>query len=51
MTEEQLKWLRFEKTHKWKQPAMLYYEVLLVSMAAVVQGMVRGSPSSSDDRR
>lgn len=40
MTEEQLNWHRLEKTHKWKQPMTLYYEALLVSMAAVVQGMV-----------
>ncbi|KAI0949652.1 hypothetical protein AcW1_009196 [Taiwanofungus camphoratus] len=31
--------LRREVTHKWRQPAQLYYLVILCSMAACVQGM------------
>ncbi|KAJ3852296.1 MFS sugar transporter [Lentinula lateritia] len=31
--------LRRELTHKWDQPSMLYYLVILCSMAAAVQGM------------
>ncbi|KAK7455856.1 hypothetical protein VKT23_010893 [Stygiomarasmius scandens] len=31
--------LRRELTHKWDQPVMLYYLVVLCSMAAAVQGM------------
>ncbi|OSX66254.1 hypothetical protein POSPLADRAFT_1064660 [Postia placenta MAD-698-R-SB12] len=31
--------LRREVTHKWRQPAQLYYLVILCSMAAAVQGM------------
>ncbi|KAF8891725.1 hypothetical protein BD779DRAFT_1512721, partial [Infundibulicybe gibba] len=31
--------LRHEITHKWSQPAMLYYLVILCSVAAAVQGM------------
>lgn len=31
--------LRREVTHKWRQPAQLYYLVILCSMAAAVQGV------------
>ncbi|KAF5354424.1 hypothetical protein D9758_010723 [Tetrapyrgos nigripes] len=39
LDEEDKNVLRRELTHKWDQPKMLYYLVLLCSMAAAVQGM------------
>ncbi|KAF9451301.1 H(+)-myo-inositol cotransporter [Macrolepiota fuliginosa MF-IS2] len=39
LTEQDKQALREEITHKWKQPKMLYYLVILCSMAAAVQGM------------
>ncbi|KAH9948984.1 hypothetical protein B0H21DRAFT_731013 [Amylocystis lapponica] len=39
LTEEDKALLRREITHKWRQPAKLYYLVILCSMAAAVQGM------------
>ncbi|KZT29044.1 hypothetical protein NEOLEDRAFT_1057552 [Neolentinus lepideus HHB14362 ss-1] len=39
LSEDDKAVLRREITHKWDQPAQLYYLVLLCSMAACVQGM------------
>lgn len=39
LTEEDKVFLREEITHKWKQPGMLYYMVVMSSLAAAVQGM------------
>ncbi|KAJ3759665.1 hypothetical protein EV360DRAFT_81916 [Lentinula raphanica] len=39
LDEEDKVVLRRELTHKWDQPYMLYYLVILCSMAAAVQGM------------
>ncbi|KAF5389505.1 hypothetical protein D9757_004344 [Collybiopsis confluens] len=39
LDEEDKRHLRRELTHKWDQPKMLYYLVILCSMAAAVQGM------------
>ena len=39
LTEEDRVALRREITHKWDQPAMLYYLVVMCSIAAAVQGV------------
>ncbi|CEQ40022.1 SPOSA6832_01603 [Sporobolomyces salmonicolor] len=39
LDEEEKQYLREETTHKWRQTKMLYYQVFMCSMAAVVQGM------------
>ena len=39
LTEEDRIALRREITHKWDQPAMLYYLVVMCSIAAAVQGV------------
>ncbi|KAG6813695.1 hypothetical protein H0H92_008543 [Tricholoma furcatifolium] len=39
LTEEEKESLRRELSHKWDQPKMLYYLVVLCSLAAAVQGM------------
>ncbi|GAA6033836.1 hypothetical protein JCM8097_000365 [Rhodosporidiobolus ruineniae] len=39
LSEDEKQVLREEKTHKWRQSKMLYYQVFMCSMAAVVQGM------------
>ncbi|KAF5386171.1 hypothetical protein D9615_002387 [Tricholomella constricta] len=39
LTDEDKEALRHEITHKWSQPRMLYYLVILCSVAAAVQGM------------
>lgn len=39
LDEEDKNWLRREATHRWDQPKMLYYLVVLCSVAAAVQGM------------
>ncbi len=39
LTEEDKVLLRRELTHRWSQPAELYYMVILCSMAAAVQGV------------
>ncbi|KAF9235407.1 hypothetical protein BU15DRAFT_89580 [Melanogaster broomeanus] len=38
-TEEDRQVLRDEVTHKWRQTGMLYYMVVMTSLAAAVQGM------------
>jgi hypothetical protein len=39
LDEEDKNWLRREATHRWDQPKMLYYLVILCSVAAAVQGV------------
>jgi len=39
LTEEDKAALRFEITHKWRQPKELYFLVVACSMAAAVQGV------------
>ncbi|GAA5905297.1 hypothetical protein JCM5296_001435 [Sporobolomyces johnsonii] len=39
LDEEEKQYLREETTHRWRQTKMLYYQVLMCSLAAVVQGM------------
>ncbi|KZO92569.1 hypothetical protein CALVIDRAFT_487233 [Calocera viscosa TUFC12733] len=39
LTEDERVRLEEETTHKWRQPAMMYYVALISSLAAVVQGM------------
>ncbi|KAI0326831.1 hypothetical protein GY45DRAFT_1356013 [Cubamyces sp. BRFM 1775] len=39
LTEEDKNILRRELTHRWAQPAQLYYLVILCSLSAAVQGM------------
>ena len=39
LTEEDREALRHEIDHKWDQPRMLYYLVVLCSVAAAVQGV------------
>ena len=39
LTDEDRRVLRREITHKWDQPAMLYYLVVMCSVAAAVQGV------------
>ncbi|EIN11957.1 hypothetical protein PUNSTDRAFT_142156 [Punctularia strigosozonata HHB-11173 SS5] len=39
LTEDEREALRVDRDHKWKQPFMLYYMIVLCSVAAAVQGM------------
>lgn len=39
LTDDDKRYLREEITHKWRQPKMLYYMVVMSSLAAAVQGM------------
>ena len=39
LTEEEMGWLRHEETHRWSQPFMLYFLVVLCAGSAIVQGM------------
>ncbi|GAA5893884.1 hypothetical protein JCM6882_003119 [Rhodosporidiobolus microsporus] len=39
LTEEEKRYFREEKTHRFRQSKTLYYQVFMCSMAAVVQGM------------
>ncbi|GAA6064231.1 hypothetical protein JCM10212_000378 [Sporobolomyces blumeae] len=39
LNDEERRFLAEEKTHKWRQTKMLYFQVFMASMAAVVQGM------------
>tara|TARA_R110002003_G_scaffold53_6_gene4675 strand:- start:1519 stop:2055 length:537 start_codon:yes stop_codon:yes gene_type:complete len=39
LNEEEKGWLRHEATHRWSQPFMLYFLVVLCAGSAIVQGM------------
>jgi hypothetical protein len=39
LSEEEKDWLRHEATHRWSQPFMLYFLVVLCAGSAIVQGM------------
>jgi hypothetical protein len=39
LSEEEKGWLRHEETHRWSQPFMLYFLVVLCAGSAIVQGM------------
>jgi len=39
LSEEEKAWLRHESTHRWSQPFMLYFLVVLCAGSAIVQGM------------
>lgn len=39
LTPEEREFIDAEKTHKWRQPMIMYYVAVLSSMAAIVQGM------------
>lgn len=39
LSEEEKGWLRHETTHRWSQPFMLYFLVVLCAGSAIVQGM------------
>ncbi|KAH8701343.1 plastidic glucose transporter 4 [Phaeosphaeriaceae sp. PMI808] len=39
LSEEEKGWLRHEITHRWSQPFMLYFLVVLCAGSAIVQGM------------
>ncbi|KAF2819656.1 plastidic glucose transporter 4 [Ophiobolus disseminans] len=39
LSEEEKGWLRYEATHRWSQPFMLYFLVVLCAGSAIVQGM------------
>lgn len=39
LTEEEKGWLRHEDAHRWSQPFMLYFLVVLCAGSAIVQGM------------
>ncbi|OAK94798.1 plastidic glucose transporter 4 [Phaeosphaeriaceae sp. SRC1lsM3a] len=39
LSEEEKSWLRHETTHRWSQPFMLYFLVVLCAGSAIVQGM------------
>jgi hypothetical protein len=39
LSEEEKDWLRHESTHRWSQPFMLYFLVVLCAGSAIVQGM------------
>jgi len=39
LSEEEKGWLRHEATHRWSQPFMLYFLVILCAGSAIVQGM------------
>jgi hypothetical protein len=46
-TEEEKGIFRRELTHRWDQPATLYYLVILCSVAAAVQGVSFGRPHAT----
>jgi hypothetical protein len=52
LSEEEKGWLRHEETHRWSQPFMLYFLVVLCAGSAIVQGMdqtaVNGAQVSID---
>jgi hypothetical protein len=39
LSEEEKGWLRHETEHRWSQPRMLYFLVVLCAGSAIVQGM------------
>ena len=39
LSEEEKSWLRHEDCHRWSQPFMLYFLVVLCAGSAIVQGM------------
>jgi hypothetical protein len=39
LSEDEKNWLRHESTHRWSQPFMLYFLVVLCAGSAIVQGM------------
>lgn len=39
LSEEEKGWLRHETAHRWSQPKMLYFLVVLCAGSAIVQGM------------
>jgi len=39
LSEEEKGWLRHESSHRWSQPFMLYFLVVLCAGSAIVQGM------------
>jgi hypothetical protein len=39
LSDEEKEWLRHEATHRWSQPKMLYFLVVLCAGSAIVQGM------------
>jgi hypothetical protein len=39
LSDEEKGWLRHEETHRWSQPFMLYFLVVLCAGSAIVQGM------------
>jgi len=39
LSEEEKEWLRHEMSHRWSQPKMLYFLVVLCAGSAIVQGM------------
>jgi SpoVK/Ycf46/Vps4 family AAA+-type ATPase len=39
LSTEEKDWLRHEITHRWSQPKMLYFLVILCAGSAIVQGM------------
>lgn len=39
LSEEEKGWLRHEDAHRWSQPFMLYFLVVLCAGSAIVQGM------------
>lgn len=40
LSEEEKGWLRYETQHRWSQPFMLYFLVVLCAGSAIVQGYV-----------
>lgn len=54
LSEEEKSWLRHEDGHRWSQPFMLYFLVVLCAGSAIVQGMdqtaVNGAQVSSINR-
>lgn len=39
LDENERTWFRLEKTHRWKQPWMMYFMIVLCAGSAIVQGM------------
>lgn len=39
LSDEEKGWLRHEENHRWSQPFMLYFLVILCAGSAIVQGM------------
>ncbi|KAK6430557.1 hypothetical protein LTR95_013288 [Oleoguttula sp. CCFEE 5521] len=39
LSSEEREWIRHEETHRWSQPFMLYFLVVLCAGSAIVQGM------------